>query len=90
MKKKIPQFKSDKEEARFWSKHSLSDYWDDLEEAKGIQFVRPQKQVVTIRIERDLVQRLKAIAQKKGTTYSSLIRMWVIERLNRYKEISST
>ena len=78
--KRIPEFRTDEEEARFWDTHSVADYWDDLEEAKDVYFERPRKQVVTLRLDRPLIQRLRAIALKKGIPYSTLIRMWLVER----------
>lgn len=33
-KKKIPKFKTEEEEARFWETHSLTDYVDELEEVE--------------------------------------------------------
>lgn len=85
MKKKarenrIPEFKTDKEAARFWETHSLEDYAEDLQEVPDVYFERPRKQVVTLRLDRPLIQRMRAIALKKGIPYSTLIRMWLVER----------
>lgn len=76
----VPQFRSDAEAARFWETHSVSDYWDDLQEAADVRFVRPRKQLVSLRLDRPLVQRVRALARRKGLPYSALIRVWLIER----------
>jgi len=81
-KKRIPQFKSDEECAQFWETHSIVDYMDEFEEADDIIFEKPQKQVVTLRLERAFIQKLKAMARHKGLPYSSLIRMWLVEKAN--------
>ena len=81
--KRIPEFRNDEEEARFWETHDLSDYWDDLEPAPDVYFERPRKQMVTLRLDRPLVQRIKATAMKKGIPYSTLIRMWLVERVEK-------
>jgi hypothetical protein len=43
--KKIPAFKTEAEEIRFWEKHPIADYWDELEEGKDI-FKRPKLTLV--------------------------------------------
>ncbi|MDP2762915.1 MAG: CopG family antitoxin [Enterobacteriaceae bacterium] len=79
---KIPKFKSDKQTRAFWDTHSLSDYAEDLKPAH-IRFRKPHKEVVSIRLESTLIQALKDVAQKAGIGYSSLARMWVIEKLRK-------
>jgi Protein of unknown function (DUF3680). len=86
--KKIPKFKSDQEAARFWDTHSLTEFENDLEPVREKVFVKPEKQVMTIRIDQQLVNAMKAIAREKGINYSTLARMWLIERLK--KEIEKT
>lgn len=81
--KRIPEFGSDEEEARFWETHDLSDYWNDVEPATDVYFERPKKQMVTLRLDRPLIQRIKATAIKKGIPYSTLIRMWLVERVEK-------
>ena len=79
---KIPKFKSDREIREFWDKHSLSDFENDLEPA-GITFQKPRKEVITIRLERPFISVLKAVARRIGIGYSSLARMWVMERIKK-------
>jgi predicted DNA binding CopG/RHH family protein len=83
VKPRIPEFKSDKEIADFWDSHSISDFDHELEEAKDIIFVRPQRQSISIRLDKKYVQVLKALASEHGIGYSSLLRMWLIERIKR-------
>ncbi len=33
---KLPDFKSESEEIKFWEKHSIADYWEDLKESDEI------------------------------------------------------
>lgn len=84
-RRKIPDFKSDEEAARFWDTHSAADYWDDLVEAKDVYFKRPRKQVVAVRLEPPLLRRVKALALEKGLSFSTLIRMWIVERCRKAK-----
>lgn len=78
---KIPKLKSDKDLAHFWDTHSLADYEKDLIPAKGVVFVKPDRQIVSLRLDRKVVNALKVLATKKGIGYSSLLRMWLIEDL---------
>lgn len=82
-RRNLPAFQTDEEEARFWARHSSAPYWDSMKNAPEVVFVGQSKQVVTLRLERDLVQRLRSIARRKGMTYSALIRSWLIERVQK-------
>ncbi len=81
--KKIPTFKSDQEAAELWETHSLTEFEGDLEPVKEKVFAKPEKQVMTIRVDKELVKALKAISREKGINYSTLARMWLIERLKK-------
>ena len=82
---KIPYFKSDREAAQFWDTHSLADFDEELESADDVVFVRPQRQIVSLRLDRKVVSALKFLAKRKGLGYSSLLRMWVLEKFyNEY------
>ena len=80
---KIPKFKSDQEAAQFWDTHSLIEFEDNLELVKEKVFVKPEKQVMTIRVDKKLANAMKAIAREKGINYSTLARMWLIERIKK-------
>ena len=80
-KKRVPDFKNDREAAEFWDTHSLEDF--DLVEVHDVRFARPQKQVVALRLDPPTLRTVKAIALRKGVPYSSLIRMWVVESARR-------
>jgi predicted DNA binding CopG/RHH family protein len=76
---KVPEFESIQEEAEFWDTHDTTEFLDEFEEADDLIFVRPEKQVVSLRLERDFVDRLKAYAREVGIPYTTLIRMWIIK-----------
>ena len=82
---KIPKFKSDREVREFWDTRSLADYAEDLKSAP-ISFHKPRKEVITLRLDRPVVTKLKIMAKKFGIGYSSLARMWVMEKIE--KELS--
>ncbi|MFZ5470567.1 MAG: CopG family antitoxin [Myxococcota bacterium] len=71
---------SDREVAEFWEAHSVADYWDELEPAELTKRHKP-RQVVTLRLDPQAVEALRALAQRKGINYSTLARAWIAERL---------
>ena len=82
--KTIPTFKSEQEEAEFWATHDSTEHLDDTEPA-ALTFVdaRPQKRSISLRIDGETIDTLKDIAGRKGIGYQTLIRIWVMERLER-------
>jgi len=80
--KKIPKFKTDEEAARFWETHSFEDYYIDTKEA-GIGFVKKTKKTIAIRLDPDDIKRVEVIAQRKGLSYTALLRMWIKENLDK-------
>ena len=93
--KKIPEFKSEKEEALFWSKHSPLDYQGETEEMKKpFEFAlrllenaakehKERKRLLTFRMEQSQILLAKIIAKKRGDNYQSLLRKWIREGICR-------
>jgi predicted DNA binding CopG/RHH family protein len=84
--KKIPKFKTDEEAARFWETHSFEDYHRDTKEAE-IRFIKKPKKTIAIRLDPNDIKAVEKIAEFKGLSYTSLLRMWIKEHLS--KEIKS-
>lgn len=82
MNKKIPKFKTESEAAEFWDSHSFVNYIDGLKEIQS-EFPKPKKRPVPILLDEGRIQVLKQLSSSKGIGYGTLIRMWVIERLNK-------
>ena len=80
---KIPKFKSDKEAGELWEKHDLADYVDDVKAAEDVVFVKPETQTISLRLDRKVVNLIKAMSRKYGIGYSSLIRMWILEKVRK-------
>lgn len=92
-KKKLPHFKSAEDEAKFWEKHSLTDYLAELEEvadlfvlapslAKGIR-ERAKKRLISIRLANWEIEKSKQIAKRKHVPYQSLMREWIDDGLRK-------
>ena len=81
-KGRLPQIDSIEELARFWDTHDLTDFEGDLEEVTKPVFVRAKGRVVTVSLKANEAQRLKRIASSKGVKDTTLLRQWIIEKLN--------
>ncbi len=98
MKKKVPKFKSEEEESRFWDTHSPLDYPDEfadveepfefapalLKKVAGRQ--KERKHSLTLRMGQSQIDLAKVIAQYKGLGYQTLMRVWVIEGIRKELE----
>ncbi len=79
----IPKFKSLGEEANFWDSHDLTEYFD-FSKSKWGRFVLEKSKKegsLTIRLQINLINKIKAFAASNNLTTSSLARTWLTERL---------
>ncbi len=80
--KKIPTFKSIKEEAKFWDTHSFADYWDQFSDIElVVELEKPANDTLIVRIQKSLKQKLEKLAKKKGISVSSLSRILLTKQL---------
>jgi hypothetical protein len=79
--KLLPATDSIEELAKFWETHDLADFEEHLEEAQKPVFVRPTVTSVTIDLQPIEAQRLKRIARSKRVKESTVVRQWIIDRL---------
>ena len=89
MKSRIPKFKSLEAERKFWDTHSITDFMDELKPAK-VEFVKPKKKLISVRLDTNQIGSLKEIASRKGLGYLSLIRFWISERLSKERGLLHT
>lgn len=87
MKKKlvVPKFKSEKEEAEFWTNLNLSEYFDSSDFKRGIQFpyLKRSKRLISIRFPEELIGKVKEKASELDVPYQSLIRQYVKQGVSR-------
>ncbi len=87
--KKIPRFKSEKQEREFWSKHDSTEYVDYSKGAKTLfSNLKPSLRTISIRLPESLIQHLKALANKRDVPYQSLLKIFLTERVE--KELHTT
>ncbi len=82
--KKIPKFKTEDEERKFWSKADSTDYVD-WTKAKRVSFpkLKPSTKTISIRLPEHLIDGLKALANKRDVPYQSLIKIILNERIDQ-------
>ena len=79
---KIPKFKTLEEEAKFWDAHSFVDFKDELEEiGVEVDLQRPKEETLVLRLQKDIKKKLEKVAKSSGLNISSLVRLWLIEKL---------
>ena len=82
MKKRLPKFKNEEQERKFWASHDSTDY---LEWRRGKRVVlpnlRPTLRTISLRLPEPMIERLKLLANKRNVPYQSLLKMFVAERL---------
>ena len=82
MKKRIPDFKNEDEERRFWSTADSTEYVD-WPSGKRKKFVQPKPSLRTIclRLPVSMIEDLKLLANRRDVPYQSLLKVFLAERL---------
>ena len=83
MKKKIPQFKNEAEERKFWQENDSSEYvdWSDAEETI-LPKLKPSTRTISVRLPESMIEELKILANKRDVPYQSLLKMFLSERIH--------
>jgi predicted DNA binding CopG/RHH family protein len=81
-KSSIPDFQSREEEAAWFNTHDVSEFWDELTPV-NVRFAlqKPKEENIVVRVQKPIKERIERIAQSKGLNNSSLVRMWIMEKL---------
>ena len=80
--KKLPKFKNEKEEFKFWSIHDSTEYIDYSKGKRGLfPNLKPSTRTISIRLPESLIEHLKVLANKRDVPYQSLLKMFLIEEV---------
>jgi len=84
MKQKIPRFRSEDQERRFWATADSIRYID-WKKARQVVFPRPTPSLKTIslRLPEMMLEELKVLAKKRDVPYQSLLKVFLAERIER-------
>jgi len=88
MKKKVPKFKSEAEERRFWATADSTEYID-WDKSKRVVFknLKPSLKTISLRLPEPMLAELKLLANKRDVPYQSLLKLFLAERIE--KELKS-
>jgi len=78
---RIPQFASREEEAEFWDTHDITDYLDEMRPVK-LEVAKNLSKGITLRFDEETLQELRQLAHERGIGPTTLVRMWILERLH--------
>mgnify|MGYP003393597377 CR=1 FL=1 len=81
--KKIPQFKNEAEERKFWQSHDSSGFVDWSQAKSDIVFhnLKPSTKTISLRLPESLLHRLKVMANEQDVPYQSLIKILLNEKV---------
>lgn len=81
---KFPNFNkmSYEEEPTWWDTHDLGEFWDELEDVDIVfELNKPRDETVVLRVQREIKDQLDKLARSRGLNLSTLVRMWMMEKL---------
>ncbi|MEW6039996.1 MAG: BrnA antitoxin family protein [Elusimicrobiota bacterium] len=86
--RKIPKFKTEEEEAKFWDKSDSTEYIDWKKSKRTIfPNLKPTSRAVPVKLPNWLIERLKFLANKHNTPYQALMRAFLVKEVE--KELKS-
>lgn len=79
---KIPAFNSYDEEANFWDTHDVTDLEGETEEVEIVfDLEKPRDATLIVRLQKELKDKVRNLAKRKGTDSSGLVRRFIIDGL---------
>jgi len=81
-KKRIPNFKNEDEERRFWATADSTEYtdWESGKRKKLVQ-LKPSLRTISLRLPVSMIEDLKVLANRRDVPYQSLLKVFLAERL---------
>jgi predicted DNA binding CopG/RHH family protein len=82
-KGKVPRFRSEGAERKFWETHDSSGIVDWSKGARvRLPNLKPSTQSISLRLPLHTLERIKAAANARDVPYQSLIKVWLEEKLS--------
>ena len=90
MKKKLPDFKSEDDERRFWATADSTEYvdWPSGKRRKLVQ-LKPTLRTISLRLPVSMIEDLKMLANRRDVPYQSLLKVFLAERLAQERKTRS-
>ena len=86
-KKKLPEFKSEDDERRFWATADSTEYvdWSSGTRRKLVH-LKPALRTISLRLPVSMIEDLKVLANRRDVPYQSLLKVFLAERLARERQ----
>ena len=82
--KKIPKFKSIKEEQEFWASADFTQYIDWKRGKKMLlPKLKPSVKTISLRLPESMLEELKLLANRRDVPYQSLLKIFLAERIEK-------
>ena len=72
-KGRIPTFRSDREERKFWARHSVEEFAGELEDL-DVAIRPPRTEQIALRLHKEDLQVLRSLAAERGIGHTTLAR----------------
>ena len=81
-KKKLPKFRSEDDERRFWATADSAEYvdWPSGKRQKFVK-LKPSLRTISLRLPVSMIEDLKVLANRRDVPYQSLLKIFLAERL---------
>lgn len=81
--KKIPLFKTEAQERKFWEQHDSCDYVDWTKaQAAVFANLKPSAKTISLRLPENLLNEVKVLANRYDVPYQSLIKILLAKQLH--------
>ena len=90
MRKKLPEFKSEDSERRFWATADSTEFvdWASGKRTKLVD-LKPSLKTISLRLPVSMIQDLKVLANRRDVPYQSLLKVFLAERLAQERQTRS-
>jgi predicted DNA binding CopG/RHH family protein len=87
MKKKLPEFKNEDAERKFWATADSTEYvnWQSAKPKNLVQ-LKPSLKTISLRLPVSMIEDLKVLANRRDVPYQSLLKVFLAERLARERQ----
>jgi len=77
---KLPKFKTEDDERKFWAKHSPLDFLESRKlRLTGFPDLKPSSRTISIRLPESLLESIKVLANRKDVPYQSMLKILLAE-----------
>jgi len=90
MRKKIPDFKNEDDERRFWATTDSTECVDwPAAQRRKLPNLKPSLRTISLRLPVSMIEDLKILANRRDVPYQSLLKVFLAERLAQERRSQS-